>query len=171
MRIGAKKTCTQAIAQALGAKIYCDPRKTAILRCQADKELHTLLTADPAKANVHVLPLGTVTTDNLKSYLQRFKGTFSRVIGFRPTGWTCVVQLQCLLLVDFFTVTLRHRAVILMPPFSPSSPVANCDISLTQISSPRKSHHITSRYLGCLIRSIARSSSSLALPCHATGVE
>ncbi|KAF8557696.1 DRMBL-domain-containing protein [Imleria badia] len=83
-----KERIVKAIAQALGSKIYCDPRKTAILRCQADNELHALLTADPAEANVHILPLGTVTSDNLRSYLQRFKGTFSRVIGFRPTGWT-----------------------------------------------------------------------------------
>lgn len=91
---GGEKNCTQAIAQALGARIYCDPRKTAILQCQADKELHTLLTADPAEAGVHILPLGAVTSDNLRSYLQRFKGTFSRVIGFRPTGWTCVVSVS-----------------------------------------------------------------------------
>jgi len=83
-----KERIVKAIAQALGAKIYCDPRKTAILRCLADDELHALLTADPAEANVHILPLGTVTSDNLRLYLQRFKGTFSRVIGFRPTGWT-----------------------------------------------------------------------------------
>ncbi|KAI9573981.1 DRMBL-domain-containing protein [Boletus coccyginus] len=83
-----KERIVKAIAQALGSKIYCDPRKTAILRCQADKELHALLTADPEEANVHILPLGTVTSDNLKSYLQRLKGTFARVIGFRPTGWT-----------------------------------------------------------------------------------
>ncbi|KAH0836541.1 DNA cross-link repair protein pso2/snm1 [Lanmaoa asiatica] len=83
-----KERIVKAIAQALGAKIYCDPRKTAILRCQADEELHALLTADPTEANVHILPLGTVASDNLRSYLQRFKGTFSRVIGFRPTGWT-----------------------------------------------------------------------------------
>ncbi|KAG9312825.1 DNA cross-link repair protein pso2/snm1 [Chiua virens] len=83
-----KERIVKAIAQALGTKIYCDPRKTAILRCQADQELHALLTTDPAEANVHLLPLGTVTLDNLRSYLQRFKQTFSRVIGFRPTGWT-----------------------------------------------------------------------------------
>ncbi|KAF8449161.1 DRMBL-domain-containing protein [Boletus edulis BED1] len=83
-----KERIVKAIAQALGTKVYCDARKTAILRCQADKELHALLTADPAEANVHILPLGVVTSDNLKSYLQKFNGTFSRVIGFRPTGWT-----------------------------------------------------------------------------------
>lgn len=84
----------KAIAQALETKIYCDPRKTALLRCQVDRELHALLTPDPAEANVHIWPLGMVTSDNLRSYLQKLKGTFSRVIGFRPTGWTCVIQVQ-----------------------------------------------------------------------------
>ena len=164
-----KKLSTQAIAQALGAKIYCDPRKTAILRCQADKELHVLLTADPTEANVHILPLGTVTSDNLRSYLQRFKGTFSRVIGFRPTGWTCVVRPQCWFWLTFFIATLRHPAVILMARFSRSSPMVSHDVSLIQISSLRKSQRITSEYLGYRTRSTARSLSSLALLCHATG--
>jgi len=83
-----KERIVKAIAQTLGTKIYCDPRKSAILRCQADQELRALLTADPAEANVHILPLGAVTSDSLRSYLQKFKGKFSRIIGFRPTGWT-----------------------------------------------------------------------------------
>jgi DNA cross-link repair 1A protein len=79
-----------AIAQALDTKIYCDARKAAILRCQSDPELHTLLTTDPLSAGVHLVPLSIITSDRLKTYMDRFKKSYSRAIGFRPTGWTYV---------------------------------------------------------------------------------
>lgn len=81
-------TCSTAIANALRSKIYCDARKTAILRCQADQELDALLTSDPMEGFVHLVPLSTITTDHLKIYLDRFGGHYDRLIGFRPTGWT-----------------------------------------------------------------------------------
>ncbi|KAJ3503570.1 hypothetical protein NLJ89_g8372 [Agrocybe chaxingu] len=59
-----KERIVKAIAHALNSKVYCDTKKTAILRCQADPELDALLTANPLQATVHL------------------------VIGFRPTGWT-----------------------------------------------------------------------------------
>jgi DNA cross-link repair 1A protein len=37
---------------------------------------------------VHLLPLGMIVSDKLKAYVQRFKGVYSRAVGFRPTGWT-----------------------------------------------------------------------------------
>lgn len=77
-----------AIAHAVNSKIYCDPRKSAILRCQADPELDALLTSDPEDSVVHLVPLATISTDRLKIYLERLKGAYDRVIGFRPTGWT-----------------------------------------------------------------------------------
>ncbi|KAH7881772.1 DNA repair metallo-beta-lactamase-domain-containing protein [Phlebopus sp. FC_14] len=83
-----KERIVKAVAQALKTKIYCDARKAAILRCQNDPELHALLTADPAEGGVHMLPLGMISSDRLKSYIQGFKGIFSRAVGFRPTGWT-----------------------------------------------------------------------------------
>ena len=79
--------CT-AIAHALDSKIYCDARKTAILKCQEDPELNALLTSNPRDAIVHLVPLSTIATDHLKVYLDRFPGTYNKVIGFRPTGWT-----------------------------------------------------------------------------------
>ena len=69
-------------------KVYSDARKTALLRCQADTELDELMTSDPLEAGVHLLPLGTIASDRLKVYMERWKGKFSKVVGFRPTGWT-----------------------------------------------------------------------------------
>ncbi|KAJ7682653.1 DNA cross-link repair protein pso2/snm1 [Mycena polygramma] len=68
-----KERIVKAVAQAVNSKIYCDSRKAGILRCQPDPELHALLTADPLAAD---------------QYLGRFKGSFTKVVGFRPTGWT-----------------------------------------------------------------------------------
>ncbi|KAF8967731.1 beta-lactamase-like protein [Flammula alnicola] len=83
-----KERIVKAIAQALNTKVYCDARKSAILKCQSDPELDALLTANPLDAIVHLVPLGSVTSDHLKTYLDRFKGSYSKIIAFRPTGWT-----------------------------------------------------------------------------------
>ncbi|KAG1850713.1 DRMBL-domain-containing protein [Suillus subluteus] len=69
-------------------KFIATAHKAAILRCQNDPDLHALLTKDPSEAGVHVVPLGMIVSDKLKAYVQRFKGTYSRAVGFRPTGWT-----------------------------------------------------------------------------------
>ncbi|KAF9454237.1 DRMBL-domain-containing protein [Macrolepiota fuliginosa MF-IS2] len=83
-----KERVVKAVARVLDSKIYCDARKTAILRCQGDAALEALLTADPLGATVHLVPLGTIATDRLKEYMDKFKGVFTRTVGFRPTGWT-----------------------------------------------------------------------------------
>ena len=68
--------------------MYCDSRKAAILRCQDDPELHALLTNKPLEAGVHLVPLGQVTSDQFKEYMERWKGHWTRAVAFRPTGWT-----------------------------------------------------------------------------------
>jgi len=37
---------------------------------------------------VHVVPLGSITSNGLKAYMDRFKGMYTKAIAFRPTGWT-----------------------------------------------------------------------------------
>ncbi|KAI0792063.1 DRMBL-domain-containing protein [Abortiporus biennis] len=83
-----KERVVKAVAKALQTKVYCDSRKAAILRCQSDPELHDLLTTDPYAAGVHLVPLGMIASDKLKVYMDRWKGHFSKAVGFRPTGWT-----------------------------------------------------------------------------------
>ncbi|TFL01927.1 DNA repair metallo-beta-lactamase-domain-containing protein [Pterulicium gracile] len=87
-----KERILKAVASALNSKVYCDNRKAAILRCLDDPELHEMLTKDPLEANVHLVPLSVIATDKLKLYLERFNGHFTKVIGFRPTGWTYAQQ-------------------------------------------------------------------------------
>lgn len=83
-----KERIVKAIAKALNTKVYCDARKTAILRCQSDPELHALLTSDPYAAGVHVVPLGMIASDRFQEYMDKWQGHFGRAVGFRPTGWT-----------------------------------------------------------------------------------
>lgn len=83
-----KERIVKAVARALGSQVYCDSRKAAILHCEDDEELEAMLTSDPLAAIVHLAPLGTIATDRLKIYMDRFKGTFTKAVGFRPTGWT-----------------------------------------------------------------------------------
>ncbi|EAU90173.1 DNA cross-link repair protein pso2/snm1 [Coprinopsis cinerea okayama7 len=85
-----KERIVKAVAKAVGSKIYCEKRKAGLLRCQADPELHAMLTSDPAEAVVHLLPLGMISSDKMKEYLERFGDKYSKVVGFRPTGWTYV---------------------------------------------------------------------------------
>lgn len=83
-----KERIVKAVAKALNSKIFCEPRKQAILRCQGDPELNALLTSNPLVAAVHVVTLNTVSGDHFKDYIARFSGHFTHAVGFRPTGWT-----------------------------------------------------------------------------------
>ncbi|KIK61667.1 hypothetical protein GYMLUDRAFT_166045 [Collybiopsis luxurians FD-317 M1] len=83
-----KERIVKAVAKALRSKVYCDSRKAAILRCQADPELHALLTKNPLDAQVHIVPLGHVNLDKLKEYSEKYKSHFRKIVGLRPTGWT-----------------------------------------------------------------------------------
>ncbi|TFY81190.1 hypothetical protein EWM64_g2826 [Hericium alpestre] len=83
-----KERVVKAIAKALQTKVYCDSRKAAILRCQDDPELHAMLIKDPFEAGVHIVPLSIINSDTIKEYIQRWQGHWSKVLAFRPTGWT-----------------------------------------------------------------------------------
>jgi DNA cross-link repair 1A protein len=47
-----------------------------------------MLSKDPYKSRVHLVPLGVVSSDRLKGYVDRWKGYYTHAIAFRPTGWT-----------------------------------------------------------------------------------
>ncbi|SCZ98755.1 BZ3500_MvSof-1268-A1-R1_Chr7-1g09262 [Microbotryum saponariae] len=85
--------CQSGIAKALGTKIYCDERKSAILSAQDDPELHALMTSDPLEGQVHMCWLNSVNRDAMSDYhaqysAKRMEGGYTQVIELRPTGWT-----------------------------------------------------------------------------------
>jgi DNA cross-link repair 1A protein len=84
--IGKERICL-GIAKALKSKIYAPPAKMRVCKCLEDDELNALLTSNPLEAQVHMQTLMEIRAETLHDYLVTYKGHFSRVVGFRPTGW------------------------------------------------------------------------------------
>jgi DNA cross-link repair 1A protein len=84
--IGKERVCL-GIAKALNSKIYAPPGKQRICACLEDPELNALLTTDPKEAQVHMTPLFEIRAETLDDYLKDYRGTFTRAVGFRPSGW------------------------------------------------------------------------------------
>ncbi|KAL1901798.1 DNA cross-link repair protein PSO2/SNM1 [Sporothrix stenoceras] len=84
--IGKERIC-KAIAQALGSKIYASPAKIKIVSQLGDPELTALMTSDATEAQVHMQMLMELRAETLAEYLEGYKGHFSRIVGFRPSGW------------------------------------------------------------------------------------
>ncbi|RYP17229.1 hypothetical protein DL765_004614 [Monosporascus sp. GIB2] len=84
--IGKERIC-KAIAQALGTKIFASPAKERVVRQLGDQELAALLTSDPREAQVHMQALAEIRAETLQEYLDTQKPHFTRIVGFRPSGW------------------------------------------------------------------------------------
>lgn len=84
--IGKERICL-GIAKALNCKIYAPPAKQRICSALEDPELCSRLTTNPLEAQIHMQMLMEIRAETLLDYLQGYKSHFSRVVGFRPTGW------------------------------------------------------------------------------------
>ncbi|KAL6720875.1 DNA cross-link repair protein PSO2/SNM1 [Lecanora helva] len=84
--IGKERICL-GVARALNSKIYAPPSKQRICAALCDAELTSRLTTDPLEAQVHMQMLMEIRAETLADYLTGFKPHFSRVVGFRPSGW------------------------------------------------------------------------------------
>ncbi|KAI5304838.1 hypothetical protein KEM55_009248 [Ascosphaera atra] len=85
--IGKERICL-GIARALNSKIYASDYKKRLIQCLEDEDLISRLTSDPREAQVHMHSLMEIRPDTLSDYLTELKPHFTRVVGFRPTGWT-----------------------------------------------------------------------------------
>ncbi|OTA64629.1 DRMBL-domain-containing protein [Hypoxylon sp. EC38] len=85
--IGKERIC-KAIAQALGTKIFASPSKIKICQQLGDPELAALMTSDPLDAQVHMQMLMELRAETLQEYLDGYKPHFTRIVGFRPSGWS-----------------------------------------------------------------------------------
>lgn len=85
--IGKERICL-AIARALHCKIYATAAKKRVCDCLENAELSSLLTDDPLDAQIHMQTMFEIRAETLTDYLNSMKPSFSRVVGFRPTGWT-----------------------------------------------------------------------------------
>ncbi|KAL8768541.1 MAG: hypothetical protein Q9209_005226 [Squamulea sp. 1 TL-2023] len=84
--IGKERICL-GVAKALNSKIYATPNKQKICAALEDPELMSRLTNDPLEAQVHMQMLMEIRAETLADYLTGYKPHFSRIVGFRPSGW------------------------------------------------------------------------------------
>lgn len=84
--IGKERIC-KAIAQALNTKIFASASKIKICSQLGDPELTALMTSNPYEAQVHMQMLMEIRAETLKDYLDSYKPHFTRIVGFRPSGW------------------------------------------------------------------------------------
>ena len=84
--IGKERICL-GVARALNSKIYAPPNKQRICAALEDPELSAHLTNDPLEAQVHMQMLMEIRAETLADYLTSYKPHFSRIVGFRPSGW------------------------------------------------------------------------------------
>lgn len=84
--IGKERICL-GIAKALNSKIYAPPNKMKICHALEDAELNSRLTSNKYDAQVHMQILFEIRAETLHDYLVTMKPHFSRIVGFRPTGW------------------------------------------------------------------------------------
>lgn len=84
--IGKERICV-GVAKALNSKIYATPNKQKICAALEDAELMSRLTNDPLEAQVHMQMIMEIRAETLADYLTGYKPHFSRIVGFRPSGW------------------------------------------------------------------------------------
>ena len=84
--IGKERICL-GVAKALGSKIYAPPSKQRIVAALEDPELSARMTSNPLDAQVHMQMLMEIRAETLAEYLSDYRGTFTRIVGFRPSGW------------------------------------------------------------------------------------
>lgn len=84
--IGKERICL-GIARALNCKIWAPASKRRICAALEDEELMSRLTDDPLEAQIHMQMLMEIRAETLQDYLNSMKPHFSRIVGFRPSGW------------------------------------------------------------------------------------
>ena len=90
--IGKERVFFEA-ARALGpeTKIYVGKQKRLVLEALGDAvpaEDMRRVTSDDAATNLHVVPMGSVTFERMKTIARYYKNRYDTVVAFKPTGWT-----------------------------------------------------------------------------------
>lgn len=86
--IGKERLYLEA-ARMLNRKIYVSTTKKKVLDClNLDAHTQRLLTTDDTATNLHAVPLWMVSQKHMTNVLKHYKGRFTTVVGFQPTGWT-----------------------------------------------------------------------------------
>ncbi|KAK9812991.1 hypothetical protein WJX72_006870 [[Myrmecia] bisecta] len=77
------------VARLLQQKVYVSPTKKAVLDCLGlAPEYASLLTTNDSEARIQAVPLWMVSLKQMARIAKHYKGRFSTIVGFQPTGWT-----------------------------------------------------------------------------------
>ena len=70
-------------------QMYVSMAKRKILEClDLPTETLSLLTSNDKETNLHAVPLWSVTLKSMARLLKHYRGRYTTVVGFQPTGWT-----------------------------------------------------------------------------------
>lgn len=83
-----KEKVFAAIAEVLGVKICVSKEKAAVLGCLENPVLFKSLTTDFTESCLHVVPMAKLNLRDLVEYHTQWSACYSRVLAFKPTGWT-----------------------------------------------------------------------------------
>lgn len=77
------------VASTLNRPLYVSATKKKVLDCiEIPPEIQKLITTDDTTTNLHVVPMWMISQKHMKNALKFYKGRFTTIIGFKPTGWT-----------------------------------------------------------------------------------
>ena len=69
--------------------MYVSVAKRKVLECiELPDDTAALLTSNDKETNLHAVPLWSVTLKSMARLLKHYRGRYTTVVGFQPTGWT-----------------------------------------------------------------------------------
>ena len=87
-----------------GPQMYVSVAKRKVLEClELPAATAALLTSNDKETNLHAVPLWSVTLKSMARLLKHYRGHYTTVVGFQPTGWTqkqgvCSISPGCALM-------------------------------------------------------------------------
>ena len=70
-------------------QIYVSVAKRKVLEClELPAELAALMTSNDKETNLHAVPLWSITFKSMTRLLKHYRGRYTTIVGFQPTGWT-----------------------------------------------------------------------------------
>uniref|UniRef100_A0A7N0VMX7 DNA repair metallo-beta-lactamase domain-containing protein n=1 Tax=Kalanchoe fedtschenkoi TaxID=63787 RepID=A0A7N0VMX7_KALFE len=108
-----------SISKALEVQIYANGSRRRILQSYGWPELSDNLCTSGKDTFLHVMPMSHLRFDTLNEYMKTFKGQYTSVLAFRPTGWTYSQKIGNQL--DLIKPTSKGNITIYGVPYSEHS--------------------------------------------------